>query len=71
MSNGNAMIICLIVGYIKRKSLYKISELDLSNYATKPDLKSVTGIDISKFLEKADFDKSGVDKLDTDKKERF
>ena len=29
-------------------------ELDLSNYATKADLKNATGIDTSKFAEKVD-----------------
>ena len=29
-------------------------ELDLSNYATKTDLKNATGIDISKFAKKVD-----------------
>ena len=29
-------------------------ELDLSNYATKSDLKSATGVDISQFAENAD-----------------
>ena len=39
-------------------------ELDLSNYATKSDLKNVTGIDTSKFPEKVDLVnlKSDVDK---------
>ena len=44
-------------------------ELDLSNYATKADLKNATGVDTSKFAEKVDLAhlKSHVDKLDTDK----
>ena len=44
-------------------------ELDLSNYATKADLKNATGVDISKFAKKLDFVnlKSDVDKLDIDK----
>ena len=29
-------------------------ELDLSNYATKTDLKNVTGVDTSKFAKKID-----------------
>ena len=29
-------------------------ELDLSNYATKPDLKNATGVDTSKFSKKVD-----------------
>ena len=44
-------------------------ELDLSNYATKADLKNATAVDTSKFTKKlylADL-KSDVDKLDIDK----
>ena len=67
MSNGKAMIIHLIVGWIK-KTLYKISQyfpkpyksfgrefnvkVDLSNYATKTDLKNETGADTSKLAAK-------------------
>ena len=45
-------------------------ELDLSNYATKADLKSATGVDTSKFAKKkVDLAglKSNADKLDFDK----
>ena len=44
-------------------------ELDLSNYATKTDLKNVKGVDTSSFAEKTDLAnlRSDVDKLDTDK----
>ena len=44
-------------------------ELDLSNYATKSDLKNATGVDTSKFAKKDDITnlKSNVDKLDIDK----
>ena len=44
-------------------------ELDLSNYATKADLKNETGVDTSKFAKKADSAdlKSNFDKLDIDK----
>ena len=44
-------------------------ELDLSNYATKTDLKNATGIDTSSFAKKVDLAnlKSNVDKLDIDK----
>ena len=44
-------------------------ELDLSDYATKADLKNVTGVDTSKFAKKVDLAslKSNVDKLDIDK----
>ena len=40
-------------------------ELDLSNYATKADLKNTTGLDTSKFSEKVDLTslKSDVEKL--------
>ena len=75
------MIIPLIVGLIK-KTLYKMSQyfpkpyepfggdinvkVDLSNYATKDDVKNITHIDTSSFALKtnlANF-KSEVDKLD-------
>ena len=41
-------------------------ELDLSNYATKADLKNATGVDTSHFAKKTDLPtlKSDVDKLD-------
>ena len=44
-------------------------ELDLSNYATKADLKNATGVDTSKFAKKIDLAslKSEVDQLDIDK----
>ena len=44
-------------------------ELDLSNYATKTNLKNVTGVDTSKFAKKIDLAnlKSDLDKLDIDK----
>ena len=87
MLNGKVMIIRLIVGLIK-KILYKISQyfpkpyepfggdinvkVDLSNYATKDDLKNATGIDKSNLAAKSDLaslkaeaDKIGVDKLKT------
>ena len=45
-------------------------ELDLSNYATKSDLKNATGVDTSKFAKnvnlanlKSNVDKSSIDKL--------
>ena len=40
-------------------------ELDLSNYATRADLKTATGADTSKFAKKVDLTnlKSNVDKL--------
>ena len=44
-------------------------ELDLSNYATKADLKNTAGVDTSKFAKKVDLAnlKCTVDKLDIDK----
>ena len=44
-------------------------ELDLSNYATKSDLKNATGVDTSKFAKNVDLAslKSNVDKSDIDK----
>ena len=65
------MIIHLIVGWIK-KTLYKISQYfpkpyepfggdinvtaDLSNYATKDDIKNITHVDISSFALKTNLD---------------
>ena len=45
------------------------AELDLSNYATKIDLKNAKGIDASSFAKMVDVAglKSNVDKLDIDK----
>ena len=69
MSNGNSIIICLIVGLIKNISLQNMSYfaepyscngnkitvgLDWSNYATKSDLKNTKGVDTSDFAKKAD-----------------
>ena len=47
-------------------------ELDLFNYATRSELKNATGVDISKFAEKADLAnlKSDIDKLGIDKLEK-
>ena len=47
-------------------------KLDLSNYATKADIKNVTRADTSIFAKKVDLVslKSEVDKLDTDKLEK-
>ena len=44
-------------------------ELDLSNCATKADLKNAAGVDTWKFAKKVDLAslKSNVDKLDIDK----
>ena len=78
------MIILLIVGLIK-KTLYKMSQyfpkpyepfggdinvtVDLSNYATKDDIKNITHVDTSSFALKTNLAnlKSEVDKLDIDK----
>ena len=74
--------IFLIAGLIKRS--YKMSqyfspygssggdikvELDLSNYATKTDLKNVTHVDVSSFASKTNLSilKTEVDKIDVDK----
>ena len=61
------MIIRLIAWKIKKISLYKMVyysepdnygrtkikvELDLSNYATKPEVKKATGVDTSNFRKK-------------------
>ena len=44
-------------------------ELDLSNYATKNDLKNITHVDVSSFASKTNLValKTEVDKIDTDK----
>ena len=57
--------------FSKRKSLgaNKKVELDLSNHATKADLKNATGVDTLDFAKKTDLAelKSDLDKLDIDK----
>ena len=78
------MIILLIVGLIK-KTLYIMSHyfpklyepfggdinapVDLSNYATKDDIKNITHVDTSSFALKTNLAnlKTKVDKLDIDK----
>ena len=78
------MIILLIAGLIK-KTLYKMSQdfpkpyepfggdinvkIDLSNYATKDDIKNITHVDTSSFALKTNVAnlKTEVDKLDIDK----
>ena len=44
-------------------------ELDLSNYATKDDVKNITHVDVSSYATKTNLAslKSEVDKIDTDK----
>ena len=48
-------------------------ELDLSNYATKSDLKNATGVNVSNFSKNIDLAtlKLNVDKLDIDKLEKL
>ena len=81
MSTRKAMIIALTVGLIKRISLYQMSqyfpepyecsggnvnlELDLSNYATKGNIKGVTGVDKSNLVAKSDLT-SLIAQLDAD-----
>ena len=84
MSNGKVIIIHLIVGLIK-KTLYKMSQyfpkpyepfggdinvkVDLSNYATKADIKNISHVDTSSFALKTNLAnlKTEVDKLDINK----
>ena len=80
MPDGKVMIMDLIVGsisycytkmryfpgpYIRSKNKIKV-ELDLSNYATKSDLKKAKGVDTTDFAKKYDLAglKSEIDKLD-------
>ena len=83
MLNGKDTVICLTVKLIKKSIVWMSEyflklkslganvkvELDLSNYATKADLKNATGVDTSDFAKKTDLAnlKSDVDKLDIDK----
>ena len=84
MWNGKDMIIHLIAGLIK-VICYKISQyfpkpyksfegninvkVDLSNYATKSDIKSILHVDTSSFVLKTNLASltTEVDKLDIDK----
>ena len=84
MSNGKNMIVHLIAGLIK-KDLVLMSQyfpkpyepfcgdinvrVDLSNYATKTDLKNILHVDVSSFALKSNLAnfKTEVDKLDIDK----
>ena len=69
MLNGRATVILLTLGLIKKIFLYKMNyfpdshthsknetavDWDLSNYATKSDLKNATGINTSDFAKKID-----------------
>ena len=88
MSNVKGMKNNLIVGSIKKTfdKNYSIFskpfrcvggsiniKVDLSNYATKTDLKNVTHVDTSSFALKANLDrlKTEFEKLDIDKLEPF
>ena len=53
----------------KRSSNNVKVELDLTNYATKTDLKNITHVDVSSFASKTNLAalKTEVDKIDTDK----
>ena len=84
MSNGKDMTIHLIVGLIKRPFIKMTQyfpkpfrrfgcninvKVDLSNYATKTDLKNVTHVDTSSFALKSNLAslKTEFDNLDIDK----
>ena len=73
MSNGKDMIIHLIVGSIKKISYKNESilsfKIDLSNYATKADMKIISHVRTSSFRLKTNLAnlKPEVDKLDIDK----
>ena len=66
MLNGKATIILLKTGLIYLRENMKV-ELDLSNYATKADLKEATNVDTSDFAKKNDLAnlKSDLEKLPT------
>ena len=80
--NGKVMIITLTVGLVKMIKLSKMGDflkpfnnknkievkLDLSNYATKSDLKNATGVDTSQFAKKDNLVnfKSEIDESDVD-----
>ena len=85
MSNGRDMIIVLIVGLIKRHCIKMSQyfpkpfnshfgdsikvKIDLSNYATKTDIKNISQVDTSSFALITNLAnlKSEVDKLDIEK----
>ena len=66
MSNGKDMIVHLMSPPFGGDINVKV---DLSNYATKTDLKNVTHVDVSSFALKSSLAslKTEVDKLDFDK----
>ena len=74
---GKTTIVLLMVRLIKKTLQKQLKsskgrvevELDLSNYATKADLKNAAGADTSKFAKKDDLAslKSDVDELDINK----
>ena len=84
MSSGKGMIVILIVGLIKKisyKNCQYFSKLfknfgrninvkiDLSNYATKTDIKNISHVDTSSFAHETNLAslKTEVDKLNIDK----
>ena len=83
MLNGKATIALLTVGLITKDIVWMTEhfrepkslggrakvEFDLSNYATKTDLKNATVVDTSKLSKKVDLAslKSNVDKLNINK----
>ena len=78
MPNGKGIIIHLIIGMIKMSQYFPKPyksfggniniKVDLSNYATKAELKNAMGIDTSKLAAKSDLVslKAKVDKKDAD-----
>ena len=78
MLNGKVMIITLTVGLVKMIKLSKMGDflkpfnnknkIDLSNYATKSDLKNATGVYTSQFAKKDNLVnfKSEIDESDVD-----
>ena len=88
MSNGKVVIICLIVELIKKISLHKMLyfpepfsctlnqikvKWNLTDYATKFDLKKATGVDKSTIAVKSDLASlnAEVDKIDADNENLF
>ena len=73
MSNGNYNIIHLIAGLIKSEPYDPFGgdinvKVDLSNYATKTDLKNVSHVDVSSFVSKTNLArlKTQADEIDVD-----